>query len=252
MLCSIPEPPAGLVPRARAFFLLLEAVFTILFHGCTAMITDSYLQTILLWPRSSVAWNPLCSHLSLNEHIRGDLSLTAEELELAAAIRKARAKDTRNIISQRFRAKRRAQDLDGYRAAVTKMKTAWNEKNPEKMLETAAKVRAKALDEQRFYCSTCQMALQSATALDIHNKTRYHLDRVAGIEKPPITKSAVAVKKVTDNARKNKTHYCSTCQKSFGKDWDLQRHLKTPLHAKRLAKKLAQPIADQSDHELDI
>ena len=124
MLCWISLPSAGLVPRARGFFLLLEAVFTIIFHACTKMITDIYVEGILLWPRDAVTWNPLCSHLSLTEQIRGDLSLTEEELELAAAIRKAWAKENGNKKSRRHRAKKRDEDLDGYRAQATEQKMA--------------------------------------------------------------------------------------------------------------------------------
>jgi hypothetical protein len=96
--------------------MALEAMFTIIFHACTAMTTDIYVHELLLWPRTAVEWKPFCSHLPLNEAIRGGLSMSAAELELVAAIRKARAKDTNNIKSQRFRAKLRAEDLAGYQS----------------------------------------------------------------------------------------------------------------------------------------
>jgi hypothetical protein len=203
MLCWIPLPSAGLGPRARGFFLLLEAVFAIIFHACTEMISDIYVEGMLLWPRDAVAWDPLCSHLSLTEKIRGDLSLTKEELELAAAIRKARAKENGNNRSRRHRAQKRDEDL-------TEQKMSWNHKNPDKVLKIAAKVRNKAKDEQRFYCDDCQQPFATQSALDKHNSSRSqtHLDRVAGIEQSTITKSAIAVNAVREQAKKDKTHYC--------------------------------------------
>ena len=54
MLVWIPLPRAGLVPRTRGLFLLLEAVFAIIFHAVIEMSTDGYVVSILLWPRQSV------------------------------------------------------------------------------------------------------------------------------------------------------------------------------------------------------
>jgi len=203
------------------------------------MITDSYVESILLWHRDAVPWLPLCSHLPLQEPIRGNLSATCEELELAAAIRQARRKEKGNIKSREHRAKKRNESLVDYRAKVTEQKMAWSEKNPNKVLKIAAKVRNKAKDEQRFFCDDCQLPLATQSALDKHYKTQAHLDRAAGIEKTPITRSAVTVKAVRQKAKDNKLHYCAVCDKSFNNDWSLQRHLGTPLHAKRLAKSTA-------------
>ena len=197
------------------------------------MITDTYIHHLLLWPRDAVSWDPLCSHLSLTEMIRGDLNKSAEELELVAAIRKARAKGNNNKRSQKLRARKRKEDLDGYRAQTREQKAVWSLKNPDKVLKTAEKVRNKAKDEERFYCDTCEQALASQNALDKHYHTQAHQDRAAGLEKPAITKSAVAVNAVRAEAVKNKTHYCSVCDKAFGNDFSLQRHLTTALHAKK-------------------
>jgi hypothetical protein len=44
----------------------------------------------------------------------------------------------------------------------------------------------------------------------------------------------------------DKLHYCSVCDKAFGNDWGLQRHLATPLHAKKLAKRTGHAAATTS------
>jgi hypothetical protein len=79
LLCWTPQPAPGLVPRVRARFLVLEAVFTMLFHAAFSAITDSYAQHLLLWARDTVSWDPLCSHLPFKEAIRGDLSLSPDK-----------------------------------------------------------------------------------------------------------------------------------------------------------------------------
>jgi hypothetical protein len=48
LLCWTPLPSAGLVPRVRARFLLLEAAFTIIFFATFAAITDDWLVDFYL------------------------------------------------------------------------------------------------------------------------------------------------------------------------------------------------------------
>ena len=57
-----------------------------LFHAGFVMITDSYLSDFLLWPREAVDWEPLCSHSSLKEAIRGGLELSEQQM-LSLSIR---------------------------------------------------------------------------------------------------------------------------------------------------------------------
>lgn len=71
-------------------FLLLEAAFTFLLHAAFAAATGAYIAHLALWPRESVIYKPLCSHLSLNKAVRGNLELSPEELETIAAIRRVR------------------------------------------------------------------------------------------------------------------------------------------------------------------
>lgn len=176
--------------------------------------------------------------------------MTAEELELAAAIREARAKENALERSRKHRTRKRTEDLKGYQAKVTEQKKQWADNNPNKVLKIAAKVRNKAKDDKRFYCEDCEMALASQSALDKHNNTTEHMKRVVGIENSAPSRSAVSVAAIRKEAVANKTHYCSTCDKAFINDWSLQRHLATSLHAKRLAKaekkSLLTPTNEQS------
>ncbi|PSK57848.1 ATP synthase subunit beta, mitochondrial [Elsinoe australis] len=248
LLCWTPLPTPGLVPRVRGRFLAFEAVFTMLFHGCIPFITDPWIEHLLLWARDSVEWGPLCSHLSLNEAIRGGLDLTPEELEINAAIRLARLKENGNKRSQKHRAAKRLDDLDAYRAADRVSKNAWADKNRDKVNRTAAKTKAKAKNLRLFYCDTYELPLQSQAMLDKHLLTVSHQDRAAGIEKPAITKSAVAVKAVRTQAKLEKLHFCEPCNKPFDNEWSLKRHEGTALHAKRLT--LAEYFRDEEGQDV--
>lgn len=235
LFCWTPLPPTGIVPRARAFFLALEATFTVLLHACIAMITNSSFEHLLLWSRSSVEWEPLCSHLSLIEAVRGDLTLTAEELEIAAARRTARAKEMHLPVCQASRARRRAQDPVAYKRNVTEVKKIWATKNPDRVLSIAAKVRTTAKNSKRFHCDVCDMSLATQSALDKHNRTQAHRDIVTGT-RPLVLVETVA--NANQNAyrasRKASGQWsCQPCGKTFPNDWSLQRHLATSLHRKR-------------------
>ncbi|KAK0252988.1 hypothetical protein B0A54_09899 [Friedmanniomyces endolithicus] len=89
LLCWGKMPAAGFLPRARALYLALEATFTTIFHAVVERPRiDRHYEHLLLWSRESVDWDPLCSHLSLTEPIRGGVGKTEEELEVAALARK--------------------------------------------------------------------------------------------------------------------------------------------------------------------
>jgi len=57
---------------------------------------------------------------------------------------------------------------------------------------------------------------------------------VAGIEKSAPCKAAVANAAAKAEIVANKTFHCSPCNRSFGREWFLNRHLATPRHAKKL------------------
>lgn len=236
LLCWTPVPAPGLAPRVRARFLLLEAAFAVAFHAALAAITDKWISHLLFWPRDTVAWEPLCSHLPLKEAIRGNLDLSPEELEIVHALRASRLAENALERSRKHRAKKTAEDPVGFLKKSSATRQAWAEKNKDRVNKTAGRVKAKALDLNRFYCDDCELPFQSNAALASHLLTDAHHDRAAGITKSSLTTSAVAVALVRARAIADQTHHCSTCNKSFNNDWSLTRHLATSLHAKRLQK----------------
>ena len=140
---------------------------------------------------------------------------------------------TPTVRFQRFRAKERAADLEGYRSKGRISRNAWAAKNRDHVNETHRGTIAKAKVERRFYCAVCDSALQSPTALKQRLATQSHADRVAGIVKPEPSKYAVNTRVQGAENKDNKLHQCSTCDKSFDTDWALSRHKATPQHMKK-------------------
>jgi hypothetical protein len=238
LLCYTPLPSPGLAPRVQARILLVEATMTVTFHAAYAAVTDSWFSDLLFWPREKVLWKPLCSHLPFKEAVRGNLDLSPEELEIIAALRTSRLAERALEGSRRHRARKTQEDPVGYLQKCSASKQEWWDKNRERVNKTAGRVRAKAIEQNRFRCEDCDLPFQSKLALESHLQTKAHEDRAAGIAKSAPTVSAVAVAMVRARAKAEQTHHCSTCDKSFENDWSLTRHLATALHAKRLRKSL--------------
>ncbi|KAJ4344321.1 atp2, beta subunit of the F1 sector of mitochondrial F1F0 ATP synthase [Ascochyta clinopodiicola] len=232
LVCSTPQPNAGLVPRVRARFLALEALFTCLFHACRPAITDSYLTHMHLWERDSVEWLPLCTHLSLKEGITGDTRLTPEEVEIVSAVRR----QNRIQYIKDHRAARRARDIDAYRANERLTKNAWSERNRDKVNKTAAKVRQNALDLRRFDCEDCNLPLQSQHALDAHLLSQAHADKLAGVERAELSQYVLNQKAARAAAKAASDHECELCGKSFANAWSLTRHEEGKRHKAKMAK----------------
>ena len=235
LLCWTSLPSASKVPRVRARFLAIEAFFTMTFHASFAAITDAYIRHLQLWPRSTAVWEPLCTHSSLNEKVSGDLTMTEEELEIVAAMKRER----RLAYERTYRAAKRDKDPDFYRRTVTQQKKDWSTRNLDKVNNIAAKVRGKTLLSHRFFCEPCDMALQSKLALDKHLNTTAHKNIVAGKKKAAMSRGAVAYKAKRSLVKANKTHFCSTCNKAFDSEWRLNRHKATSLHARKLGRSQA-------------
>jgi hypothetical protein len=234
LLCWTPCPSPGLVPRVRARFLALETAFTVLFHAAFEAITDAFLRALISWPRQAVEWNPLCSHLPIREAIRGNTDASPEELEIIAALRSARLAEITLERSRRFRAKKTKEDPEGFLKKCSKSKLAWSHKNRDRVNSTASKGRASRIMQNLYHCNDCDISLQSAHSLEMHLLSQRHRDRFAGIAKDAPSTNAVSLAAARTKAKENKTHHCTTCNKSFENDWSLTRHLATALHARRV------------------
>lgn len=240
MVCWTRIPSTGLIPRARGLFLVLEATFTVLFHACVPSLSDLYVEHLLLWPREAVSWEPLCSHLSLTEAVRGGIHMSTEELEHVAAIRSSRASELKNKSNEKYVATQRAKDVVAWKAKCDAKAKRHYARRTGKVLDTAAKTKQKAKESQRFFCEYCGLSSSSQANHDVHLTTQGHLDRVQGIEKAAPSAAVLAqASKMKDKratAKSNNAFHCPICDTSFGNKRCLDRHLRGPMHEKRRRK----------------
>lgn len=90
LLCWSQAPPAGLVTIGRQRFLGIEGIFQMFLFAAYSSKADPIWAGLVPWSREDVQWQPLCSHVSLNERSSGDFDASPELLEQLAAERKAR------------------------------------------------------------------------------------------------------------------------------------------------------------------
>lgn len=164
--------------------------------------------------------------------------MSDDELDAYNAARKKRAKEHSTANVKRWTAKARAKDLQGFLAKRLKSRLAWQDKNMDRVLQTAAGVRARAKESRRHECLTCNMCLASSTALRKHLASKAHQEQVrlaaSGTPKPA---SAIAVKarKLVAEKRASKAYFCATCDKAFNSKGHLTKHLRSNKHIKKAA-----------------
>ncbi|CAA9957731.1 ATP synthase protein [Pyrenophora teres f. maculata] len=227
---DIPTP--GLVPTARQRYLALEGVFQMVFFASIYNNYEPEWVDFAPWCREDIEWDPLCSHISLNERARGRFDLPFEVLEeYTASIRRAR-KEKHRLSAARFLAK-----------------------NPD---HCKAQVKARVARDKassRFACTLCNKALQSAVALKSHNNSQAHKEavRVANGGKPiPPTAAATWSANFVAMVRAEKRHYCTVCDKVYNHNAHLLQHYKSNLHqrAAAAADRELQGDVDPEDAEL--
>jgi len=170
LLCWGKMPAAGFMPRARALFLAIEATFTTIFHAVIERPRiDRHYEHVLLWSRESVDWDPLCSHLSLTEPIRGGVGKTEEELEVAALARKlSKAKPTKTrapiseaarlqhkLMNKVYAARRRAADPEAY--AARRLRNSQLSREARDRARAADPVAYKAAKNRREHASQAKV-----------------------------------------------------------------------------------------------
>lgn len=229
LLCWGDIPPPAQAPRVLTRILALEGFFTFMFFRGIEHELEHLWTSFMPWTRDQVEWDPLCTHTCLTERPRG-VELSEEQLEQQAAFRKARTA----AISKKFEDKERATDLQAHLARKAREKLAWTNRNKEKVLETAAGVRARAKASNKHRCDTCNLSLASPLALEKHLDTAAHKKQVsiaAGtyIQEPDTPEVARAKARMADK-KKRMAFACAICDRRFAVRSHLIRHNKSLKH----------------------
>jgi hypothetical protein len=173
---------AGLVPRVRGRFLVLEAVFTVIFHAALPATTDAYIKDFICW--DEVPWKPLCSRLSIGESVGGNLSMSVEELQAASAIRHGKMRAYNRTYQRKWT---RAVIQDGRYACKLCNLNLWLAQKLAKHQTTKAYlskilVALEAALEKDF-CKLCNREFHSADKLAKHQKSKEHQSNVPEAQK---------------------------------------------------------------------
>ena len=134
--------------------------------------------------------------------------------------------------------KARANDLKAYLARRLRNRLAWEHANKDKVLATAAGVRARAIASRAHECQTCNISLQSAHALKIHLASKAHREqlRLATGGKPKtVSAEVLRWRTLASKNKANRTYYCAICDKAFNIKGHLDKHLNSKRHIRNAA-----------------
>ena len=160
ILCSAPIPSTAEVPRLRALFIFLKAMFTFVFW--TIGIKTDYglgMHGLRQWSVESLGYDGLCSHNPLRETVVGDIDLSAEELEELEQERKRKQTDRSSKSYKKMKLQSPERKREDARLATERFRTTKRETTR----ESSRKNTQKAKDEKRFYDDVCQRALRQST-----------------------------------------------------------------------------------------
>jgi hypothetical protein len=230
LLCSTPIPSDSLVPKVRSRILLFEALLGFIFHAGFAASTDLWVKDCILWPRASVTWDPLCTHSSLIEAIRGGLSLSPEELEMAAAKRR------QNTLQREkgYRAKEREKNPEAFKEKERQKSKNRRANFPEKVKEVNQKQFKKNREAKRFFCDICQHVFGAFADLQKHKNTKSHRDHASGITKAGPTPAALARNRKFAQDKAAKKYYCQVCDTAVVSQQVLDKHCNSEAHKRRV------------------
>ncbi|KAM0548628.1 hypothetical protein ACHAO7_006539 [Fusarium culmorum] len=184
----------------------IEGFFQMIFFACRPTKADPLWVTHVPWSRGSVSWQPLCSHIALNEVGKGDHNLSSADLLLIESNRKQRKNEN----------KRRS-----------------TERNKQAVILQNKRTIAKARATGRFRCKICDKNFPSQFALDRHCGASPHKRNVkklaAGI---PIAPSVNTLRSSATRAKAkaNRQWYCKICDHLSDSRGHLERHYKSQTH----------------------
>lgn len=231
LLVSAHIPPTGTRVVTRSLFLALEAVFSILFWTMHSRKSTYGMPPLCPWSLDDFKYDGCCSHSPLAEGVRDYYkNLTREQIAVMEFEVEQRQKEQNAQHNARKAAKRQEMkqfDPAAYEAILAKQRAYTKQfRTPAKRLQYQQKADAKTLASKKFSCAVCKTDFRGSFDLELHNKTKKHLDMVSG--KYRVTKNVAA-----------KRYYCKLCDRAFRDSSHLKDHLKTTKHKDRAAKAAA-------------
>jgi hypothetical protein len=213
LLCWTPIPSPGLVPITRLFFYAMEATFACLLWAMNcALHKDFGMGHMSLWDRSTLEWDGLCTHSSLNDGIIGDFDLTYEDLEMIAKEKERKFREHKKINACNYHYKQMATNYDEYignaHDRVRKSRALHPEKHRKTELDREARTRA----AKTYYCAQCEKAFSRPKILESHLESAEHARKIA----PPLP------------------DFCHVCNKGYANRQNLHRHKKSESHKKKV------------------
>jgi len=192
LLAWTPKPLASERYNLRCFFLVMETFFTLSLWAMKSRTKDYYMPSLCPWPRNTFTYDGCCTHFSINERPQGVPPTGSREEINRLDLEKKQQQNRQYILNKG----------PGVHAANTK------------------KYGDKALADQRYVCTICDLIFRSNAKLLEHQKRPLHI--------------AKATKNPRSRRRKNMNHWCGICKHAASTADRLQIHLKGPRHAKKL------------------
>ena len=173
LLCWMPLPSAGSVPRDRLLVVALEAFFTAYFWALRSRNAGAEVVDFLCpWDTNLLEYDGLCSHFPLQELPFGDHSLSTQQLE-------EYSKTARSESVKRHRAAKKAEDPQAYFKKANDNRKKFTKSNPASVKASTKRAHARARAMKKFYCATCDAAFPNNNKLRVHCAGPRHLRRAA-------------------------------------------------------------------------
>lgn len=215
LLCWMPNPRPVNVPVFRLLMFALEATLSYMFWAMrTPSGADYGMSHVCVWDRQTMEYDGLCSHCALNEGIRGNFEMTADELEAYAVEMEEKRLALKAINATNHHFRQMAENYDEYigEAGVRVARSRAN--NPGRDKVRQADRITKATLAKTFHCVLCNIPCGTQQRLDNHLKTAKHLRKHKEGSNP---------------------FRCVPCNLGFHNKSNQTRHDKTERHAKAVA-----------------
>ncbi|KPM39959.1 Carbamoyl-phosphate synthase arginine-specific large chain [Neonectria ditissima] len=214
LLCWIPTPTAALIPVNRVLMFALEATLAYMFWAMKARNGDYGMGHICLWDRTTLEYDGLCSHCSLNEGIYGDFELSPEQFEAQLLKREQKRLIMKAENATNHHYKQMVVNYDEYIGKANERVARSRANNPGRDRKHQADRVAHALRAKTFHCVRCDLSFGTKQSLQDHEKTPKHIRK---------------------EFEKDNPFVCRPCNLGFHNQSNLTRHEKSLRHGRNVA-----------------